>query len=71
MSYKRIIAFFLFILSAHSVLGQQDIEMADQFRAEGKIYIVLAVIGIILLGLLAYLVAIDRKVSKLEKQKRP
>jgi uncharacterized membrane protein len=46
-----------------------DIEMADTFRAEGKIYVVIAVISVIFIGLLIYLIAIDRKVSKLEKKK--
>lgn len=48
----------------------QDAEMADQMRAEGKIYVVVAVILIIFAGLVAYLILIDRKVSKLEKNLR-
>jgi uncharacterized transporter YbjL len=46
-----------------------DVEMADTFRAEGKIYVVIAVISVIFIGLLIYLITIDRKVSKLEKKK--
>jgi CcmD family protein len=42
--------------------------MADQMRAEGKIYVVVGVLLIILIGLLLYLVSIDRKLSKLEKE---
>lgn len=45
----------------------QQVEMADSFRADGKIYVLVAVIGLILGGLLTYAVLIDRKVSKLEK----
>ncbi len=44
-----------------------EIEMADTFRAEGKIYVVVAVISVILAGLMSYLVIIDRKTSRLEK----
>lgn len=47
--------------------ANQQIEMADQFRADGKIYVVVAIVGLILGGLLIYAVAIDRKVSKLEQ----
>jgi CcmD family protein len=42
--------------------------MADGLRANGKIYVVVAVVVIIVAGLLAYLVALDRKVSRLEDQ---
>jgi hypothetical protein len=42
-------------------------EMADALRANGKIYVVVAVVLVIVAGLLAYLIALDRKVSRLEK----
>ncbi|AII51451.1 CcmD family protein [Hymenobacter sp. APR13] len=42
-------------------------EMADTFRADGKIYVVVAVITVVLAGLLALLVSLDRKVSRLER----
>lgn len=47
--------------------SNQQVEMADSFRAEGKIYVVVAIAGLILGGLLLYAVSIDRKVSKLER----
>ena len=34
----------------------------------GKLFVVIAVLAVILIGLIAYLVFLDRKVSKLEKQ---
>ena len=46
----------------------QKIEMADQFRAEGKIYIVVAVIMVIMAGMFFYLYRIELKVKKLEKE---
>lgn len=45
------------------------VPMADKFRQEGKIYVLTGIIMIILLGTLAYLVVIDRKISKIEKDK--
>jgi CcmD family protein len=42
--------------------------MADKLRAEGKIYVVVAVVTIILVGLLVFLYMLDRKISRLEKQ---
>ncbi|MBN9384243.1 MAG: hypothetical protein J0H74_26060 [Chitinophagaceae bacterium] len=46
----------------------QRIEMADQLRASGKIYVVVAVVVIILLGLILYVVRLDRKIARLEKE---
>lgn len=43
-------------------------EMADALRASGKIYVVVLVIVIIISGLLLYLVRLDRKVSRLERE---
>ncbi len=43
-------------------------EMADALRANGKIYVVVTVIGIIFTGIVIYLISIDRKISKLEKK---
>ncbi len=43
------------------------VEMADVFRADGKIYVVLAVLGIIFGGLTLYLIHLDRKISRLER----
>jgi hypothetical protein len=42
--------------------------MADLMRSEGRIYVVIAVILTILGGLLLYLVRLDRKISRLEKE---
>jgi CcmD family protein len=55
----------LFPLVAFS---QNDVEMADTFRNDGKIYVVLAVIAVIFIGLIIYLISIDRKVSRIEKK---
>lgn len=51
-----------------NILLQQTVEMADSFRANGKIYVVVAVLTVITFGLLAYLYVLDKKISKLEKE---
>ncbi|WP_373522949.1 CcmD family protein [Aquiflexum sp.] len=43
------------------------IEMADTMRAEGKIYVLVGIIGIVFAGILVYVIATDKKVGKLEK----
>ena len=46
----------------------QEVEMADSLRSSGKIYVVVAIVLVILLGLIGYLISLDRKVSRLEKR---
>ncbi len=46
----------------------QSVEMADQFRSDGKIYIVAVVILVIILGLSFFAYRMDRKLTKLEKK---
>src|SRR5690349_18404294 len=47
---------------------QQHVEMADVMRSEGKIYVVVGIILIVLAIMLIYLFSIDRNVKRLEKQ---
>ncbi|MBP9926688.1 MAG: CcmD family protein [Cyclobacteriaceae bacterium] len=49
-------------------LHAQPVEMADTMRSEGKIYVVVAILLIILSGLIAYLIMLDRKITRLEKK---
>lgn len=48
--------------------AQGQIEMADQFRADGKIYVVIAIVAIILTGIFIYLFRLDRKISDIENR---
>jgi len=61
------------LLTGSSTSRAQDtartVEMADAMRSNGKIYVVVAVMATILAGLLLYLVRIDRRVTRLEKDK--
>ena len=43
-------------------------EMADLMRSNGKIYVVVAVSTIILTGLIIYLINLDRRLSRIEKE---
>lgn len=59
---------FTFFLTIWAYAAQaQDAEMADTFRQEGKIYVVVAIILIVLTGLILYLFLLDRKMDKLER----
>ena len=57
-----------FLLLINPTLFAQDAQMADTMRSEGKIYVVVAIVLVILIGLVGYLVSIDRKVTNLEKR---
>jgi hypothetical protein len=60
----------LFSLSqTANFLAQQpdSVEMADQLRADGKIWVVVLVIAVVFAGIIAYLVRMDRQLSKVEK----
>jgi len=47
--------------------SNNSVEMADQLRADGKIYVLVGIIGIIFAGITVYLISTERKISKLEK----
>ncbi len=44
------------------------IEMADIFRQNGKIYVVVGTVLILFLGFFFYIISLDRKIKKLEKR---
>jgi CcmD family protein len=46
----------------------QSPEMADTMRSNGKIYVVVGIILIVLLGLVVYLFLLDKKISRIEKE---
>lgn len=60
------------LLFSQNLLAQQPVaegvEMADRLRADGKIWVVVAVIAAVFAGIIIYLVRLDRQVSKLEKE---
>lgn len=64
--YKAILLIILSLFS--QVILAQEVEMADTMRSEGKIYVVVAILVLILAGLIGYLITIDKKVSNLEKR---
>lgn len=57
------------LLSFAQPTTTQQQEPTDFMRSSGKIYVVVAVIVVIVAGLFIYLVNLDRKISKLEKNK--
>jgi hypothetical protein len=67
LSNKIIATFFSFFLLI-AANAQEATTNADFMRSNGKIYVVVAVVVTILVGLLSYLISLDRKLSRLEKE---
>jgi CcmD family protein len=67
---KTFIASLLLMVFAVPAFAQteQPVEMATGLYQSGKIYVVVAVVAIIFVGIIAYLVMLDRKLSRLEKE---
>lgn len=64
----KMLSLLLLLASSSAVKAQETVaENADLMRSNGKIYVVVAVVVTILLGLFAYVFNLDRKISKLEK----
>jgi hypothetical protein len=67
----KIVKLIIGLVMLPAMLKAQPVEMADTMRSEGKIYVVVAILLLILAGLIAYLVTLDRKISKIEKKLPP
>jgi len=65
--FYLIIASLLLSMIGHAQTSNGP-QMADSFRSEGKIYVVIAVLSIIFTCIVAYLIYIDIKLKKLENK---
>ncbi len=68
---KKLISLLLSLFFVSVAIAQENATVSDQqsgLRANDKIWVVMAVCITILVGLVVYLVSIDRKISKLEKE---
>ncbi len=61
----------ILLLALPMIVSAQNAQpdMADALRKDGKIYVVVLVLATIFAGIIAVLVRLDRKISKLEKNK--
>ena len=69
---KKLISLITLLFTAMTLFAQDttanEPEMADKLYADGRIYVVVAVVATIFAGIIVYLINIDSKISKLEKQ---
>ena len=69
--YKKTAILSGILLLSVGAFAQENcerIEMADGLRQSGKIYVVVVSLSIIFTGIVGYLIMLDRKISKLEKE---
>lgn len=65
----KYIFLFILICSTHTIFAQ-EVKMADVMRSNGKIYVVVATLSLILVVVLGYLISLDLKIRKLEKENK-
>lgn len=68
---KKAIAVMAMAMIAVYTTAQETVNTTnvatDLMKSNGKIYLVMTVVTIIVIGLLLYVMRVDRKISKLEK----
>lgn len=70
-AYKIFLTIFVAVISASNLFAQYaqaPVEMADKMREDGKIWIVVAVITVVFLGIAANMLRLDSKIGKIEKE---
>jgi CcmD family protein len=65
---KKILCFLFLSMTCMATYAQVENDSADFMRSNGKIYVVVAVVLVVLLGLLLYVFTLDRKITRLEKK---
>ncbi len=59
---------FLALLLFSSLMASAQTDVVEMMDKDGKIYVVIATIAIIFVGLAIFLFSIDRRLKKIEKQ---
>lgn len=68
--HKKLVFFFLTVFLFLNKGFAQEMVEKSVMRSEGKVYVVLAVCLTILIGLIGYLVRIDKKMTAIEKAEK-
>lgn len=65
---KKILSFLFLLICMITNAQSSEPQMADTFRQEGKIYVVITVIAMIFVALVVFLVILERKLKNLENK---
>jgi CcmD family protein len=66
---KKFLLLCFLLFSSISIIAQESngVDMATELRSSGKIYVVVAVLAVIFIGLAFYLFSMDNRLKKIEK----
>ena len=66
---KKFLLLCFLLFSSISIIAQKSngVDMATELRSSGKIYVVVAVLAVIFIGLAFYLFSMDNRLKKIEK----
>ena len=68
MTKKISFLILAFVSFFYNAALSQDSSIEQTFHESGKINVVIAIIVVIFIGLIFYLIKLDKKISKLEKE---
>jgi K+-transporting ATPase A subunit len=68
MTKKFAFTLIMLMVAINLFAQNNDVEMADALRSDGKIYVVVTCVVVILIGLLIYLFNLDKRLKMLEKK---
>lgn len=66
--FKKALTLIVLMVIPFFLKAQDKVPMADVMRSNGKIYVVVAVVVIIFIGILLFLISLDNKLRKFEKK---
>ena len=66
---RQLLILFASMISTTIIHAQEKGEYGKFMRSDGRSYVVVAVMLTILAGLILYIIRVDRKVTKLEREK--
>ena len=68
MKTKLILSLAFIFSMINSSFGQSDSVIEQTFHESGKINVVIAVVAVIFIGIVFYLIRLERKLSKMENE---
>ncbi len=66
--YKKSAILILLFGTVSKMLNAQTISVADNLAKSNKLYAVIVVLSVILIGIFIYLFTLERKIKKLEEE---
>jgi CcmD family protein len=66
------LSFLLIVFPFTACIAEEtdSIEMADALLSNGKIYVVVTVLSLIFAGITIYLIRLDKRISKMERERK-